>query len=102
MEEAVGHSDIIFYRKMGCGCKTNGIAKLGKPTPYRMSSGSIYDQVLSYVNCMECAVSSVITGALCYYFVPGAASTSTAVQIAGVSFVSQIAGKYVTKNYMSS
>lgn len=64
-------------------------------------SGSIYDQVLSYVNCMECAVSGVVTGAFAYYFVPGAANTSTAVQIAGVSFVSQIVGKYVTMNYIN-
>lgn len=88
---------------MGCSCnKVTNYVRSNYMMSSSSSSGWSMDSVLSYVNCMECAVSGVITGAMAYYFVPGSASTSAALQIAGVSFVSQLMGKYVTANYMSS
>lgn len=58
------------------------------------------DSFTSQLECLDCAVSAVLGGMVCYYFVPGAANSTTAMQIAGASFVSQIAGKWITHKFI--
>lgn len=49
---------------------------------------------------VDCAVGAVLTGGACYYFIPAAANSTTAVQIAGATFLSCIVGRWISRMYI--
>ena len=72
-----------------------------KPVTLTTPSKNIMSDILARFKCAHCAVGAVVAGALAYYFIPGANSTTVAMQIAGASFVGQVLGGYVADTYLT-
>lgn len=89
-----------------CSCNSNKKDTVTQPFKKlrpNMSAALKWDlsSIWNFIDCMECATGAVLTGIGAYYLVPGAGSSHTALQIAGVAFVGNLAGKYLSSNYMT-
>lgn len=88
---------------MPCGCQSRGYGMMGdkdnKPTTQlSRAPPSMWNDAMSSLQCMNCAIAGAIIGGLAFYFVPGANTGMTALSIGGAVFLGQVVGRFFTSS----